>query len=232
MWNVRKAEDRGGFEFGWLSTRHTFSFGDYFDDEWMGYSALRVINEDVVAPGTGFGMHGHRHMEIVTWVLSGTLRHQDSLGHGQDLTAGEIQRMSAGTGIRHSESNPSPSEPVHLLQIWIQPDGAPSAPSYEQIRLPEGCMEGRLHPVATPDGREGSARIGQDTVLRAGRLATGQKLSHPLVPGRKTWLQVARGSCLAGGIPLERGDAIFGSEAASLELEATQDCEVLVFDLP
>lgn len=232
MWTIRKGEDRGGFEFGWLSTRHSFSFGDYFDDEWMGFSVLRVINEDMVAPGTGFGMHGHKNMEILTWVLSGTLRHQDSLGHVQDLSPGEIQRMSAGAGIRHAETNPSGSDQVHLLQIWIQPSRPGLAPSYEQIAIPDGALDGKLFAVATPDGKVGSVKIQQDATLLVGRFQAGQILSHAVPAGRKAWVQVAHGSCTVGGLSLQAGDAVFTTDEALVEVVADGDGEVLVFDLP
>lgn len=232
MWETRRGDDRGGFEFGWLTTRHSFSFGDYFDDEWMGFSALRVINEDVVQPQTGFGMHGHKNMEILTWVLSGTLEHQDSLGHRQNLVPGEIQRMSAGTGIRHAESNPSATDPVHLLQIWIQPAQSGSTPSYEQIRLPEAGLDGKLLAVATPDGRDGSVRIQQDATLLVARLSDGQIASHAIPAGRKAWIQLARGTCQVGPHRLQAGDAAFTFDEPELEIRADGPCEVLVFDLP
>ena len=193
MIQVRKAAERGHFDHGWLNTYHTFSFADYYDPAHMGFRSLRVINDDRVQPGAGFGMHGHRYMEIVTYVLEGTLEHRDSLGNGERIRAGELQRMTAGTGVRHSEFNPSQSEWVHLYQIWLLPEREGLEPSYEQKAFPEEERRNRLRLVASPDGRDGSLSIRQDARLFLATLDDGREVQHELAPGRHAWLQVLRG---------------------------------------
>jgi len=199
MKSVRKASDRGHARHGWLESFHTFSFADYYDPAHMGFRALRVINEDRVQPAQGFGRHSHRDMEIVTYVIEGALAHGDSLGTGSVIRPGDVQRMSAGTGITHSEYNDSKSELVHFLQIWILPERAGIEPSYEQKSFPESERAGRLRLVGSRDGRDGSVRIHQDVALYAGLLAPGQSAAHELAPGRHAWLQVVRGSLSLDG---------------------------------
>ncbi|HVS10901.1 MAG TPA: pirin family protein [Planctomycetota bacterium] len=231
MIRVRRSEERGHFDFGWLDTHHTFSFGEYHDPAHMGFRHLRVINEDRVQPGAGFPTHGHRDMEILTWILAGALEHRDSLGNGSVIRPGDMQRMSAGRGVTHSEFNPSTSEPVHLLQIWILPERTGLEPSYEERTFAEGELAGRLRLLASRDAREGSVRIQQDAELLAGRFAPGQRIVHELAPGRHAWLQIARGGLRLAGEPLAAGDGAALSGEAAVEAEATEDCEVLVFDL-
>jgi redox-sensitive bicupin YhaK (pirin superfamily) len=230
MIRIRPAAERGHADYGWLKTSYTFSFNTYHDPAHMHFRALRVINEDVVAPGQGFGMHGHRDMEIVTYVLSGALEHRDSLGNGGVLRAGEFQRMTAGTGIRHSEFNPSGSEPLHLYQIWLFPDGAGLEPGYEQkaVELPEA---GGFRPVATPDGRDGSLRIHQDAQVLIGRLEPGRPLTYPLVAGRHAWVQVVRGSLTVNGQALGTSDGAAVSDETSLTFSAGEPSEMMLFDL-
>src|SRR3954469_3116803 len=199
MIRVRKASERGHFDHGWLDTYHTFSFSRYYDLRHMGYRALRVINEDRVAPGRGFGMHPHEDMEIVTYVLDGALSHRDSLGTGSTIRPGELQRMTAGTGITHSEYNPSDSEPVHLYQIWLLPEREGLEPSYEQRAFPEEERHNRLRLVASPGGEDGSLTIRQDARLLLGTLDEGREVSHGLTPGRHAWLQVLRGDVTLNG---------------------------------
>src|SRR5262245_61423447 len=194
MFNIRKSADRGHFNHGWLDTYHTFSFSDYYDAAHMGFRSLRVINEDRVAPGSGFGMHGHRDMEIVTCVLSGALEHKDSLGHGEVLRPGEFQRMTAGTGIRHSEFNPSASQPVHLYQIWLLPRAKGLTPSYEQKQFDSAGCNGQWQLVASPDGADGSLTIEQDARVFLAHLAPAAQLRYDLAAGRHAWLQILRGS--------------------------------------
>jgi redox-sensitive bicupin YhaK (pirin superfamily) len=231
MLNIRKSADRGHFDHGWLDTFHTFSFGDYYDPTQMGFRALRVINEDRVAPGQGFGMHGHRDMEIVTYVLSGALAHKDSLGNGEALRPGELQRMTAGTGIRHSEFNPSASEPVHLYQIWLLPRQAGLTPGYEQKAFDAAGRGGRWQLVASPEGAEGSLTIQQDARIFLATLAAGSELAKELNAGRHAWLQVLRGSVTANGIDLATSDALAISEETQLDLRASADAELMLFDL-
>ncbi|HUJ59487.1 MAG TPA: pirin family protein [Kofleriaceae bacterium] len=230
---VRAARDRGGADHGWLRTAHTFSFADYHDPAFMGYRALRVINEDHVAPSRGFGMHPHRDMEIVTYVLEGELAHKDSMGNGSTIRPGDVQRMSAGTGVLHSEMNPSKSQTAHLLQIWILPDKAGYPPSYEQKAFSEAERRGALRVVASPDGRDGSVTIHQDATLAAALLAPGQEVVHRLARGRHAWVQVARGKVDVGGHALAAGDgaAVDGEGEGALAIRASEDAEVLVFDL-
>jgi redox-sensitive bicupin YhaK (pirin superfamily) len=231
MIRIRNAADRGHFLHGWLDTYHTFSFSDYFDPDHMGFRALRVINDDRVQPGEGFGMHGHRDMEIVTYVLEGALEHRDSLGNGSVLRPGELQHMTAGTGVRHSEFNPSPAEPVHLYQIWLLPERRGLRPSYEQRPFAEADRRGRLRLVASPDGREGSLTIHQDARLYLASLSEGQQVSHELVPGRHAWLQVLRGRVDLNGQRLGTGDGAGVSDETKLIVSGGGESEVLLFDL-
>src|SRR5262245_36516960 len=231
MFNIRKSADRGHFNHGWLDTYHTFSFSDYYDAAHMGFRALRVINEDRVAPGEGFGMHGHRDMEIVTCVLSGTLEHKDSLGHGEALRPGELQHMTAGRGIRHSEFNPSATEPVHLYQIWLLPREAGLTPSYSQKAFDPAGRTGRWQLVASPDGSEGSLQIQQDAHIYLANLAAHAELGYAIPPGRHTWLQVLRGNLEMNAIALEAGDGVAISDETQLKLAATLSTELMLFDL-
>ncbi len=232
MINIRHARDRGHLNHGWLDTFHTFSFADYYDATQMGFRALRVINEDRVAPGMGFGMHAHRDMEIVTYVLSGALEHKDNLGHGEVLRPGELQRMSAGTGIRHSEFNPSKTDPVHLYQIWLLPRASGLAPSYEQKAFAEEERKNRLRLVASPGGDDGSLTIQQDARLYLATLDAGAQVAHELAPGRHAWLQVLRGRIQLNGGQLATSDGAAIGDESSLAIEATEPAEVLLFDLP
>jgi len=228
---IRRARDRGHADHGWLDTWHTFSFSDYYDPKFMGFRALRVINEDFVAPGQGFPTHPHRDMEIITYVLEGALQHRDSLGTGSIIRPGEVQRMSAGTGVRHSEANPSADEAVHLLQIWIEPATKGLAPSYEQKAFAEADKRGRLRLVASPEGADGSVTIHQDARVYATVLAPGETVSHSLEPGRHAWLHVARGSLTLNGEHLGPGDGAAITGPRPLTLVGDKDAEVLVFDL-
>lgn len=231
MIRVRKASERGHFDYGWLDTYHTFSFARYHDARHMGFRALRVINEDRVAPGNGFGMHPHEDMEIVTYVLDGALAHRDSLGTGSTIRPGELQRMTAGTGIRHSEFNPSEVEPVHLYQIWLLPEREGLEPSYEQRAFPEEERQDRLRLVASPDGRDGSLSIRQDARLYLAALDGSRDVMHELAPGRHAWLQVLRGGAALNGLALSAGDGAAVSGEASLAIGADGPAEVLLFDL-
>jgi redox-sensitive bicupin YhaK (pirin superfamily) len=231
MIQVRQAADRGHFDHGWLNTYHTFSFGDYYDPAHMGFRSLRVINDDRVQPGQGFGMHGHRDMEIVTYVLDGALAHRDSLGNGSVLRAGELQHMSAGTGVRHSEFNPSDRDPVHLYQIWLLPGRRGLAPSYEQEVFSEEERQGRLRLVASPTGEQGSLTIHQDARLYLSTLQAGETVAHVLKPGRYAWLQVLRGQAGLNGHLLSAGDGAAVSEEEKLEIRGQDDAEVMLFDL-
>jgi redox-sensitive bicupin YhaK (pirin superfamily) len=230
MLTIRPADARGHAQLDWLDSRHTFSFGDYYDPAHMGFRALRVINEDRVAPGTGFGTHPHRDMEIVTYILAGALQHRDSLGTGSVIRPGEIQRMSAGTGIQHSEINASQSEPVHLLQIWVLPERPGLPPGYEQRPLPPAA-QGRLSLIGSRDGRDGSVTIHQDVELYSGRLAASQPVTHALAPGRSAWLQVARGDLTVNGQAVSAGDGVAIGGERSLELRSVDEAEILLFDL-
>lgn len=231
MIQVRKANDRGHFNFGWLDTYHTFSFGDYQDSQHHNFRDLRVMNEDRVNPGQGFGMHPHRDMEIVTYVLSGALEHQDSMGNGSVLKPGEFQRMSAGTGIRHSEFNPSDSEPVHLYQIWLFPERKDIEPSYEQKAFPESERFGRLQLVASHDGREGALKINQDAEIFLTTLDKNAAVSHILAPGRHAWVQVLRGDALVNQTPVSAGDGVAISDESQLTLAGSDATEIMLFDL-
>jgi quercetin 2,3-dioxygenase len=228
---IRRSEERGHARRGWLDSRHTFSFAEYYDPRHMAFRTLRVINEDRIAPGGGFGMHPHRDMEIVTWVLEGALEHRDSLGNSSVIRPGELQRMTAGTGIAHSEFNHSAEEPVHLLQIWILPEREGLAPGYEQRAFPEAGRRGRLQLVAAPDGRDGAVTIRQDAEIYLADLAAGEAAAHLLRPGRHAWLQVLRGEVRLNGPPLAAGDAAAVSEEARLEMAAEGDAGIMLFDL-
>jgi hypothetical protein len=232
MMNVRKARERGGGNHGWLHTRHTFSFADYYDPEHMGFRALRVINDDRVVPGAGFPTHPHKDMEIITYVLEGAVTHRDSMGNGSVITPGEVQRMSAGTGVTHSEANGSDREVLRLLQIWILPDRRGHVPSYEQKLFTDEEKRGKLRLVASPDGAEGSVTIHQDARMYAGLFAEGESTTHPLAPGRHAWVHVARGSVEVNGKVLKDGDGAALSEEAAVRLRGTAEGgEVLLFDL-
>ena len=231
MITLRPAAERGTTDLGWLDSRHTFSFGDYFDPAHVHFRTLRVINDDKVAPATGFGTHPHRDMEILTWVLDGTLEHKDSMGNGSRIRPGELQRMTAGTGVTHSELNPSRDEGVRLLQIWILPEGKGLVPGYEQKAFPLGDRKGRLALLASQDGRDGSVRLNQDADVWGAVLVPGESATHVLRPGRGAWLQVARGELSVNGVALREGDgaAIEGEE--SLLLTGRHEAELLLFDL-
>jgi len=228
---IRRAEDRGHFDHGWLDTNHTFSFGDYHDRAHMAFRSLRVLNEDRVAPGRGFGEHGHRDMEIITYVLEGALEHRDGLGNGSSIRPGELQRMSAGTGIMHAEANPSATEPVHLLQIWIVPDRRGLPPGYEQRVFDMEEARGRFRLVASPDGRDGSLTVHQDVRLSLATLDAGESVRHELAPGRHAWVQVTRGGVELNGEALTAGDGAAVSDETSLTIAASRPAEVLLFDL-
>ena len=216
---------------GWLNTYHTFSFGEYHDPKQMGFRSLRVINEDFVAPGQGFGMHPHRDMEIITYIVKGQLKHQDSMGNGEVITPGEVQHMSAGSGVMHSEFNPSKTDPVHLLQIWIQPAQRGITPGYSQKRFVDSERHNRLRIVASPDGTDGSIRINQDASLFAINLDAGSEVSHEVAPGRHGWAQVIRGEINVNGATLSAGDGAAISNEPSITISASQDTELLLFDL-
>jgi quercetin 2,3-dioxygenase len=230
MTQIRKSNERGHAEHGWLDSYHTFSFADYYDPEHTNFRSLRVINEDYVAPEMGFGMHPHRDMEIITYVISGALRHRDSMGNTAVMRAGDVQRISAGTGIQHSEINESPKEPVHLLQIWITPDQKGAKPAYAEKSFAQAAP-GQLHLVASKTGREGSIPINQDANLFLGKLDSGDTVSQPVASGRHAWLQVIRGELVANGSRLTAGDALAISKADSLALAAIKPSDFLVFDL-
>ena len=231
MITVRKSEARGHANRGWLDSYHTFSFADYYDRDYMNFRSLRVINEDVVSPGKGFGTHGHKDMEIITYVLEGALEHKDSLGTGAAIKPGEVQRMSAGTGIQHSEFNHSQTEPVHLLQIWLLPDTNDLQPSYEQREFPVAERRGQLRLVAARDARDGAVKVHQDVDLYAAVLDKNSRVSHTLQPNRHAWVQVARGAVLLNGLSLGKGDGAAVSDEAELTIEAAEDAEFLLFDL-
>ena len=233
MTPVRKAKDRGAANFGWLDSRHTFSFGSYYDPRFMGFGTLRVINEDRVAPAKGFDTHGHRDMEIVSYVLDGALEHKDSIGTGSVIRPGDVQRMSAGTGIRHSEFNHSRAEPVHFLQIWIEPERDGITPSYEQKTFTADDKRGRLRLVGSRDGRDGSVTIHQDVDLFASVLGRGQSVTHALGAGRKGWLQVARGTVTVGEQTLAVGDGVAFDAVQTIAITGAGDgdAEVLLFDM-
>jgi len=231
MITIRRAEDRGHADHGWLDARHAFSFGHYFDAEHMGFRALRVLNEDRVKPGQGFGTHPHDNMEIVTWVLAGALEHKDSMGNGSIIRPGEVQRMTAGTGVTHSEFNPSDVEGVHLLQIWLLPETQGLEPSWEQRRFEDHELAGGLRLVASGNAADDAVRIHQDARLYIGRLAAGEEASLALAPGRHAWVQVARGAVAFGSETLGAGDAAAVSDETALRLRSREGAEVLGFDL-
>lgn len=232
MLRIRHSSERGQADHGWLKARHSFSFGDYYDPANMGFSVLRVINEDVVAPGTGFGMHGHRDMEIITYILEGELRHADSMGNGAVIRRNEVQVMTAGSGVRHSEVNPSSTQPVHLLQIWITPGERDLTPAYAQKLFDPVAQRGRLQLLAAPEGSEGSLVIHQDARVYAALLDGDETLAIALRPERKGYLHVAAGSLLVQDMLLQAGDALEVSDETRLDLKGGHAAEFLFFDLP
>lgn len=231
MIQVRKAQERGHANHGWLDTYHTFSFASYQDHNHMRFRSLRVMNEDVVAPGQGFGTHPHNDMEIVTYVLQGALEHKDSMGNGEVLRPGEFQRMTAGTGITHSEFNPSRTEPVHLYQIWLFPERKGIEPSYEQKRFPEEERHNQLRLVASRNAENGSLLIHQDARIYLSQLDAGKVITHVVPEGRHAWLQVLRGGVALNGVPLETSDGAAVSEETLLTIQANSDAEIMLFDL-
>ncbi|MEE4377661.1 MAG: pirin family protein [Candidatus Competibacteraceae bacterium] len=231
MVQIRQANDRGHAQFGWLNSYHTFSFGEYYDPKHMGISNLRVINDDTVAPGGGFATHGHRDMEIVSYVLEGTLEHKDSMGNGSVIRPGDVQRMSAGTGVMHSEFNHSKEEPVHFLQIWLQPNKTGVEPGYAERHFSVEERRGRLVLLVSPDGRDGSLQAHQDGFLYGTLLETGEDVQHELAPGRKAYIHVARGNVTVNGQPLGGGDGAQIDDIDQVHLEGLDSAEVLLFDL-
>jgi len=231
MIQVRKSNERGHADHGWLDSHHTFSFADYYDPQNMGFRALRVINEDRVEPAQGFGTHGHRDMEILSYVLEGGLAHRDSTGGGGVIKPGDVQRMSAGTGVMHSEFNASRSEPVHFLQIWIVPERRGIAPGYEQKHFPPEQRQGQLRLIASPDAADGSVKIHQDARVYSTLLGKGQTVSHALATSRHAWVQVARGQVRVGDVVLSAGDGAAISDERSVTLTGDEPSEVLLFDL-
>jgi redox-sensitive bicupin YhaK (pirin superfamily) len=231
MVRIRRSAERGYFDHGWLKTFHTFSFADYRDPEHTHFRALRVMNEDRVAAGQGFGTHPHRDMEIVTYVLDGALEHRDSMGHGEVMRPGEFQRMSAGTGITHSEFNPSPTEPVHLYQIWLFPERRGIEPSYEQKRFADAELQNALRLVASSGGADGSLTIHQDAQIYLSKLAAGLEVVHQLSPERHAWLQVLRGTATANGHEMSAGDGAAISDESAVTVHAGTDAELMLFDL-
>jgi len=232
MIKVRRSNQRGRTNIDWLDSRHTFSFGDYYDPSALGFSVLRVINEDRVVGGGGFPTHPHRDMEIITWVLDGALEHRDSIGNGSVIRPGDAQRMSAGRGIRHSEFNASPQTPVHFLQIWLLPTAVGIDPGYEQRNFPESTRRGQLRLVASADGADGSITINQDARMYDGKFQAGEGTIHKVAPLRRAYLQVACGNVQANGVSLSEGDGAAIENESSLDLKAQSDSEVLLFDLP
>lgn len=231
MIQVRKSSERGHAQHGWLDSRHTFSFADYQDPRFMGFRTLRVINEDQVQPGRGFGTHSHRDMEIVSWVLSGALEHRDSMGNGSVIRPGDIQMMRAGTGVTHSEFNPSADEAVRFLQIWILPDAAGLPPAYEQQHVPASERDGRLRVIAAREPHSNAVQIHQDVTLYAAQLRDGATLRHALAPKRHAWLQLTSGSLSLNGVSLDAGDGAAISDEAALEIVGRSTAELLLFDL-
>jgi redox-sensitive bicupin YhaK (pirin superfamily) len=231
MMDIRKSNERGHADHGWLNTRFTFSFADYFDPKHVHFRTLRVMNDDRVAGGGGFPMHPHQDMEIVTYVLEGALQHQDSMGNGSVIVPGDIQYMSAGTGVTHSEFNASKTEPVHLYQIWMFPENKGQKPVYDQKNFSEAEKRGKLRLIASPDGRDGSVKIRQDNELYATVLGAGQSVKHALKPDRHAYVQVARGSVKLNGTALQTGDGAALSAEKVVELTGVNDAEVLLFDL-
>jgi hypothetical protein len=232
MIELRRSRDRGHADHGWLKTLHSFSFADYYDPAHMGFGPLRVINEDRIAPGTGFGTHGHRDMEIISYVLDGELAHRDSMGNGSVIRPGDVQRMSAGSGVRHSEYNHARDRTTHFLQIWIEPNVQGIAPGYEEKRFSDAEKQGRLRLVASADGAEGSVRIHQDASLYASRLAAGQSVKANLAAGRLAYLHLIRGAVTVNGQRLEGGDAARIRDEPAIAINAEADAELLLFDLP
>jgi quercetin 2,3-dioxygenase len=232
MNEIRRSNERGFADHGWLKSFHTFSFADYFDPQHVEFGPLRVINEDRVQAGAGFGTHSHRDMEIISYVLSGELAHKDSMGNGSTIKPGDVQRMSAGTGVRHSEFNPSPGEPVHFLQIWIQPAKRSIEPSYEEKRFAPEQKRGRLRLIVSPDRAEGSLLIHQDAKIYAGLFTGDERADLEVQRGRRIYVHLARGSLTANGAALEAGDALRITDGIKLTLSEGRDAEVLVFDLP
>jgi len=232
MHEVRRSQERGFADHGWLKSFHTFSFADYYDPEHVEFGPLRVINEDRVQAGAGFGTHGHRDMEIISYVLSGELAHKDSLGNGSTIRPGDVQRMSAGSGVRHSEFNPSQAEGTHFLQIWIQPDKLNLEPSYEEKRFAAQEKRGRLRLIVSPDRADGSLLIHQDACIYAGLFNGAEQAVLEVKSGRRLYVHVARGALTANGVALEAGDALKVTDGTQLRLEQGKDAEVLVFDLP
>lgn len=228
MIQIRPSDERGHAQLGWLDSRFTFSFADYYDPEYLQFRSLRVINEDRIAPGQGFGMHPHRDMEIITYVLDGAIEHRDSMGNHGVIRPGEIQKMSAGTGVMHSEFNPSQSQSTHLLQIWIMPEKRGIKPDYEEHKFTPGELNGQFQPIA---GRNGTVSIQQDADLLAAKLKPGEKATHELAPGRHAWLQVARGAGKVNGVAVKAGDGVAISDEPSVRFEPTEQSEVLLFDL-
>lgn len=231
MITLRRSRERGHFDHGWLNTFHTFSFDQYYDPRYMNFRTLRVINEDFVAAGCGFPTHGHRDMEIITYILEGALRHEDSMGNGSVIRPGDVQRMSAGTGVRHSEKNDSPDEGVHLLQIWILPDTVDLEPGYEQKAFSEDERRGQLRLIASSDGRDGSVTVHQDVSLFASILGAGESVKYDMDQTRYGWLQVARGAVDVNGQRAEQGDGVIVIGESLLEIAADQPSEILLFDL-
>jgi redox-sensitive bicupin YhaK (pirin superfamily) len=232
MNEIRRSDERGYADHGWLKSFHTFSFADYFDPEHVEFGPLRVINEDRVQAGQGFGTHGHRDMEIISYVLDGELAHKDSMGNGSTIRPGDVQRMSAGTGVRHSEFNPSTQRPVHFLQIWIQPNAPGLTPSYEEKSFSDEEKRGRLRIIASPDSADGSLHINQDARVYAGLFDGSESASLPIKGGRRVYVHVARGAVSANGVELTAGDALKVTDSSELVLKDGSDAEVLVFDLP
>ncbi len=231
MLDIRRSEDRGRANFGWLNSRHTFSFGHYYDPGFMGFGPLRVINEDRVQPGRGFDTHGHSDMEIISYVLDGALEHKDSMGNGSIIAPGDVQRMTAGTGVRHSEFNASDTDTVHFLQIWILPERDGLEPGYEQKAFSAEDKRGKLRLVGSRDGRDGSVTIHQDVDLYATILHDGEAVTHTLAEGRKAWVQVATGTVALSGKNLDAGDGVAVEGPATIEIAGTSDTEVLLFDM-
>ena len=227
---IRRSNERGHANHGWLDSYHTFSFADYYDPKWMGYRSLRVINDDLVMPGMGFGTHPHRDMEIISYVLSGAIEHKDSMGNGRVIRAGEFQYMAAGSGVQHSEFNPSKTEPLRLLQIWIQPDAKGVKPRYAEKNY-SAAPTGKLNLVATNSGRDGSIAIHQNATLSFAKLEAGQKTNYTLAPERHAWIHVAEGEVSINGEKLSGGDAIGLNEETVLNISATKPSQVLLFDL-
>lgn len=231
MIKVRRAEERGAANFGWLDSKHTFSFGHYYDPEYMGFGPLRVINEDRVEAGQGFDTHGHKDMEIISYVLEGALEHKDSIGTGSVIRPGDVQRMTAGSGIRHSEFNHSKTEPVHFLQIWVLPQREGLDPGYEQKSFSREDRSGALRLLASPSGEGGALTIHQDVSLYGALLGEGDELSHAVKPGRRVWVQLARGSVTVNGERLSAGDGAAASDEPLITIAATSDAELLLFDM-